>query len=117
MLAKGYHSLCLGYAKLAGSEDLFCMVRKFDANSAADLKHDDSTSTSDKKSGKRKRDPNLPKRAQNAYNYFMTEMSHSIRENLATDDKFSVAEVSKVVASKWKELSDEEKAVSLPHLL
>jgi len=66
-----------------------------------------------KKSGipekkKRKKDPNAPKKAQNAYLYFVQAKRKQIHEQ---DPSLSTTNIMKAVGEQWRALSDEDKTV------
>lgn len=67
---------------------------------------DDNTKAS---KAKKKKDPNAPKRALSAYNYFLTENQQAIKAGMTGDD-IKQTDVLKEVARQWKELSDKKKA-------
>lgn len=64
--------------------------------------------TKNSKAAKKKKDPNAPKRALSAYNYFVTENQQSIKSKMTGDD-IKQADVMKEVARQWKELPDSKK--------
>ena len=66
---------------------------------------DDNTKASKKK----KKDPNAPKRALSAYNFFLTENQQSIKATMTGDD-VKQTDVLKEVGRQWKELSETKKA-------
>lgn len=54
------------------------------------------------------KDENAPKKAKTSYMYFCDEMRSKIRDE---NPEMKMIEVSKILGSRWKELSDDEKAV------
>lgn len=67
---------------------------------------DDNTKAS--KVAKKKKDPNAPKRALSAYNYFVTDNLQTIKSKMTGTD-IKTADVMKEVARQWKELPDAKK--------
>ena len=71
---------------------------------------DDVTETNNKKGkkGKKKKDPNAPKRAMTAFMYFSTVMRPKIKEE---SPDLAFGDIAKLIGKRYKELSDEDKAV------
>ncbi|PNS20782.1 hypothetical protein CAC42_2713 [Sphaceloma murrayae] len=59
------------------------------------------------KGGKRKKDPNAPKRGLSAYMFFANEQRDKVRED---NPGIKFGEVGKMLGDKWKQLSDKQKA-------
>ncbi|GAB7346549.1 hypothetical protein MBLNU457_5227t1 [Dothideomycetes sp. NU457] len=59
------------------------------------------------KGGKRKKDPNAPKRSLSAYMIFANEQRDKVRED---NPGIKFGEVGKVLGSKWKGLNEKQKA-------
>ena len=71
---------------------------------------DISVLTDDKsKASKKKKDPNAPKRALTAYNFFMTENQQNIKAKMTGTD-IKQTDVIKEVGRQWKELAESKKA-------
>mmetsp|Transcript_20304 Transcript_20304/g.44006 ORF Transcript_20304/g.44006 Transcript_20304/m.44006 type:complete len:539 (-) Transcript_20304:34-1650(-) len=68
----------------------------------ASKKEDDGT----EKKVKKKKDPNAPKSAKNSYSYFVKEQGAKIKEE---QPELSFGDRNKLLGSKWKELSAEDK--------
>ena len=69
---------------------------------------DISVLTDNTKGSKKKKDPNAPKRALSAYNYFLTENQQKIKDSMKGED-IKQTDVLKEVGRQWKELSDKKK--------
>ena len=54
------------------------------------------------------KDENAPKKAKTSYMYFCDEMRSKVRDE---NPEMKMTEITKILGSRWKELSDEEKAV------
>ncbi|GAM88026.1 hypothetical protein ANO11243_060550 [Dothideomycetidae sp. 11243] len=57
--------------------------------------------------GKRKKDPNAPKRGLSAYMFFANEQRDKVRED---NPGIKFGEVGKILGDKWKQLTDKQKA-------
>merc|ERR1711939_977467 len=57
--------------------------------------------------GKRKRDPNMPKRGLSAYMFFANDQRDKVREE---NPGIKFGEVGKILGEKWKGLNDKQKA-------
>jgi len=67
-----------------------------------------SKKTADKSAGgKKKKDPNMPKRGLSAYMFFANEQRDKVRED---NPGIKFGEVGKLLGEKWKGLKDKEKA-------
>lgn len=66
-----------------------------------------------KRTSKKKKDPNAPKRPLTAYMIFSQEHRQEVREE---NKDAKIGEISKILGERWKKLSDEEKKVSQPRL-
>ncbi|KAF2464705.1 uncharacterized protein BDR25DRAFT_241757 [Lindgomyces ingoldianus] len=58
-------------------------------------------------SGKKKKDPNAPKRGLSAYMFFANEQREKVRED---NPGIKFGEVGKMLGEKWKGLSDKQRA-------
>jgi len=56
--------------------------------------------------GKKKKDPNAPKRGLSAYMFFANDNRDKVRED---NPGIKFGEVGKILGEKWKELTDKEK--------
>ncbi|KAF4550960.1 Non-histone chromosomal protein 6 [Elsinoe fawcettii] len=59
------------------------------------------------KGGKRKKDPNAPKRGLSAYMFFANEQRDKVRED---NPGIKFGEVGRMLGDKWKQLSEKQKA-------
>ncbi|KAF2153717.1 non-histone chromosomal protein 6 [Myriangium duriaei CBS 260.36] len=66
-----------------------------------------SAKSAEKVGGKRKKDPNAPKRGLSAYMFFANEQRDKVRED---NPGIKFGEVGKILGDKWKQLSDKQKA-------
>merc|ERR1739840_6051 len=57
--------------------------------------------------GKRKKDPNMPKRGLSAYMFFANDQRDKVREE---NPGIKFGEVGKILGEKWKGLNDKQKA-------
>jgi len=76
------------------------------AESSGDSSDDDDQPPKKKKKKKKARDPNLPKRPKTAFFFYMDVMRPQVAKEFPD---LKVAERSKLLGRKWKELTDEEK--------
>jgi hypothetical protein len=64
----------------------------------------------EKKKGRKKKDPNKPKRAMSSFMFFANEKRQQVRD---TNPDLKITEVGKRLGEMWKELSDGDKKVRL----
>ncbi|KAF1982293.1 Non-histone chromosomal protein 6 [Aulographum hederae CBS 113979] len=64
------------------------------------------TKASKADSGKKKKDPNAPKRGLSAYMFFANDQRDKVRED---HPGIKFGEVGKMLGEKWKELTDKDK--------
>ncbi|AAS51610.1 ADL310Wp [Eremothecium gossypii ATCC 10895] len=65
-----------------------------------------AAATTKKRTQRKKKDPNAPKRAMSAYMFFANENRDIVR---AENPGISFGQVGRVLGEKWKALSDDEK--------
>ncbi|KAF2280266.1 uncharacterized protein EI97DRAFT_455174 [Westerdykella ornata] len=65
------------------------------------------TKASKAESGKKKKDPNAPKRGLSAYMFFANEQREKVREE---NPGIKFGEVGKLLGEKWKSLSEKQRA-------
>ncbi|EPS41355.1 hypothetical protein H072_4754 [Dactylellina haptotyla CBS 200.50] len=63
--------------------------------------------TATTRSGKKKKDPNAPKRGLSAYMFFANEQRENVR---AENPGIAFGQVGKVLGERWKALSDKQRA-------